>query len=388
MTKRRVSEDESWFMKKVQGFQGNRRRKRNISPAKCNYNIYDRELLAVIHALHHWHHYLQGTPHPITLLTNHKNLMYFRQPQKLSRRQARWMMFLQDFDLHFVHIPGTAMGPADALSRLPNPDLSSDNTDVTLLPDNLFISAINTALIDKITSSSLTAPLVVTALQNLSQGSPLFPRSSLSDWHFDGSQLYFKNHLYIPASARHDLVSSVHTSLASGHGGFFHTYSSLSRNFWWPGMSSFVHRFVAGCALHQQMKVNTHPTTPALSLLPSSCTHPFQQLSVDLVTDLPPSHGFNSLLVVVDHSLLKGVILIPCNKDIDTKGVAELFFTHVFLHFGLHDHLISDCGPQFASVFAMELARILGYDLKLSTAYHPQTDGETEQVNQEVETYL
>ena len=237
-------------------------------------------------------------------------------------------------------------------------------------------------------SSSLTDPLVVTALQNLSAGSPLFPRSSLSDWYFDGSQLYFKHCLYIPTSACHDLVSFIHTSLASGHGGFFRTYSSLSRNYWWLGMSSFVRRFVAGCALCQQMKVNTHPTTPTLSPLSSSCTHPFQQLSVDLVTGLPPSHGFDSLLVVVDHGLSKGVILILCNKDIDTKGVAELFFKHVFLHFGLHDHLISDRRPQFASMFAKELACILGYDLKLSTTYHPQTDGETERVNQEVETYL
>ena len=153
-------------------------------------------------------------------------------------------------------------------------------------------------------------------------------------------------------------------------------------------MSSFVRRFVAGCALCQQMKVNTHPTTPSLSPLPSSCTRPFQQLSVDLITGLPPSHGFDLLLVVVNHSLLKGVILIPCNKDIDAKGVAELFFKHIFLCFGLHDHLISDHGPQFTSTFTMELARILGYDLKLSTAYHPQTDGETKRVNQEVETYL
>ena len=93
-------------------------------------------------------------------------------------------------------------------------------------------------------------------------------------------------------------------------------------------------------------------------------------------------------MVVVNHSLLKGVILTPCNKTINAKGVAELFFKNVFLCFGLHDHLISDQGPQFASTFASELARILGYNLKLSTAYHPQTDEETERVNQEVETYL
>ena len=359
-----------------------------FSPVECNYDIYDRELLAIIHALDHWCHYLQGTRHPVTLLTDHKNLTYFHQPQKLSHCQARWMMFLQDFDLHFVHVPGTALGPTDALSCLPNSDLSSDNTDVTLLPNDLFISAIDTALIDKIQSSSVADPLVVTALQNLSQGSPLFPRSSLLDWHFHDSQLYFKSRLYIPAVARHDLISSVHTSLASGHGGFFRTYSSLSRDYWWPGMSSFVRCFIAGCALCQQMKVNTHLTSPGLSPLSSSCTHPFQQLSVDLVTSLPLSLGFDSLLVVVDHGLLKGVILAPCNKDIDTKGVAELFFKNIFLRFGLHDRLISDCSPQFTSAFAMELACILGYDLKLSTAYHPQTDGETERVNQEIETYL
>ena len=359
-----------------------------FSPAECNYDIYDRELLAVIHTLEHWRHYLQGTTHPFTLLTDHKNLTYFCQPQKLSCRQARWMMFLQDFDLHFIHLPGSAMGPADALSRLPDPDTSSDNIDVTVLPNDLFIHAIDVALVDKISSSSPSDPLVVSALQNLSVGSPLFPCSSLSDWHFSDSLLYFKNRLYIPAATRHDLVSSVHPSPATGHGGFFCTYTLLSRDYWWLGMSSFICHFVAGCALCQQMKVNTHPTVPALSPLSSTCSRLFQQISVDLVTGLPPAAGFDSLLVVVDHGLSKGVILTPCNKTIDTKGVAELFFKHVFLHFGLHDALISDRGPQFASAFAMELARILGYDLKLSTTYHPQTDGETERVNQEIETYL
>ena len=202
-------------------------------------------------------------------------------------------MFLQDFDLHFVHLPGSAMGPADALSCLPDPDTSSDNVDVTVLPDNLFIRAIDVALVDKISSSSSSDPLVVSALQGLSVGSPLFPCSSLSDWHFSDSLLYFKNCLYIPAAARHDLVSSVHSSPAAGHGGFFRTYTLLSHNYWWPGMSSFICRFIVGCALCQQMKVNTHPTIPALSPLLSTCSRPFQQLSVNLVTGLPPSASFD-----------------------------------------------------------------------------------------------
>ena len=93
-------------------------------------------------------------------------------------------------------------------------------------------------------------------------------------------------------------------------------------------------------------------------------------------------------MVVVDHGLMKGVILVPCSKTIDASGIAQLFFDHIFKRFGLHNTLISDQGPQFASAFAKELARILKYDVQLSTAYHPQTDGQTEQANQEVKTYL
>ena len=141
------------------------------------------------------------------------------------------MMFLQDFDLCFIHVPGSAMGPTDTLSRLTNPDTSSDNTNITILPDDLFIHAIDTILVDKISSYSATDPLVLDALKNLSAGSPLFPHSSLADWHFSDSCLYFKNHLYVPPDACCDLVTSAHSSLASRHGGFFCTYSLLSCNY-------------------------------------------------------------------------------------------------------------------------------------------------------------
>jgi hypothetical protein len=138
----------------------------------------------------------------------------------------------------------------------------------------------------------------------------------------------------------------------------------------------------------QQNKANTHPTVPPLTPIKSSAFHPFQQLSCDLITNLPLSDSFDSLLVVVNHGLTKGVILCPTKKTITTKGVAVLFFHKVFLYFGLFDKVISNRGPQFTSSFTRELGKLLKYDLSLSTAYHPQTDGETERINQEVETYL
>ena len=136
------------------------------------------------------------------------------------------------------------------------------------------------------------------------------------------------------------------------------------------------------------MQVITHPTSPPLIPIPSSTTLPFKQVFVDLITDLPLSTGFDSLMVVVDHGLTKRVILAPCSKMIDANGVAQLFFDFIFKHFGLYDSIISDRGPQFASAFAHELAHILKYNVHLSCAYHPQTDGQTEQTNQEIETYL
>ena len=87
-----------------------------FSPAKRNYNIYDRELLAVIQALKEWRHYLTGMEHPVTVITDHKNLGYFKQPQNLTCQQARWWLFLQEYDIQWGVERGINMGPADALS--------------------------------------------------------------------------------------------------------------------------------------------------------------------------------------------------------------------------------------------------------------------------------
>ena len=127
---------------------------------------------------------------------------------------------------------------------------------------------------------------------------------------------------------------------------------------------------------------------PSLSPLAVESPLPFPSILVDLITGLPDSHGFYAVMVVLDHGLMKGVIYCPCTKDIDTAGVAPSFFAHVFPQFGLHSKVISDRGPQFASTFTRELTHLLQYDVSLSTTYHPQTDGETKQVNQELETYL
>ena len=109
---------------------------------------------------------------------------------------------------------------------------------------------------------------------------------------------------------------------------------------------------------------------------------------MDLITDLPRIDRYDSILVIVDQGLLKGVILLPCDKGITSEDMAKLLLENLYKRFGLPDKIISDRGPQFASKAFVELLKLLGIKLALSTAYHPQTDGTTERVNQEIEAYL
>ena len=109
---------------------------------------------------------------------------------------------------------------------------------------------------------------------------------------------------------------------------------------------------------------------------------------MDLITDLPLADRHNSILVMVDQGLLKGLILIPCNKTLTSEETAWLLLENLYKKFRLPDKIILDRGPQFASQTFIELLKLLGIKSALSTAYHPQTDGTTEWVNQEIEAYL
>ena len=146
--------------------------------------------------------------------------------------------------------------------------------------------------------------------------------------------------------------------------------------------------YVQGCGQCQQFKINRNPSH--LAFLPTEgavSTHPFAHCSMDLITDPPPANDFDSILVMMDQGILKGVFLIPCNKALTAEDTGWLLHDNLYKRFRLPDKIISD-RPQFASQGFKELLRLLGVKSALSIAYHPQTDGTTEWINQEIETYL
>src|ERR1700678_4132667 len=185
---------------------------------------------------------------------------------------------------------------------------------------------------------------------------------------------------------RWDILRMYHDHKTAGHPGELKTYNAVAHQYWWPGIRTFVKNYVKGCGICQQFKIDRNPSHPAFLPIPGALTtRPFAHCSMDLITDLPLSNTFDSILVVVDQGLSKGGILCPCTKTITYDGVAQLLFDNLFKRFGLPNKIISDRGPQFAARAFKELLKLLGITSSLTTAYHPQSDGATEWVNQEIE---
>lgn len=171
----------------------------SFNEAQRNYDIYDRELLGIVRALEAWRHYLEGAPHPVQVLSDHKNLTYFRVAQKLNRRQARWSTFLSLFELQLLHVPGTRMIQSDILSRLAHLNTEiSDNDDQILLPDHLFVRTIDISLKDKITATIDHDPIVRETLQSIAKTGPYTLKSSVNDWKEKDGLIFFKNRCYVP----------------------------------------------------------------------------------------------------------------------------------------------------------------------------------------------
>ena len=180
-----------------------------------------------------------------------------------------------------------------------------------------------------------------------------------------------------------------HDHPTAGHPGELETYNSIRQHYWWPGLRTYIKNYVQGCGTCQQFKIDRQLTKPSfLSTEGASTTRPFANCSMDFIMDLPPVKGHDTIFIIVDQGLTKGIILIPCLKTITAKRTAQLLLENLYKRFGLPDKVISDWGPQFTLKAFVELLKLLGIKSSLSTAYHPQTDGTTERVNQEIEAYL
>jgi Integrase zinc binding domain/Integrase core domain len=186
-----------------------------------------------------------------------------------------------------------------------------------------------------------------------------------------------------------ELMNIWHEGTINGHPGQDETLWRINKEYFWPGAKTWITEYIKGCATCQQNKNLTHRIKTPMFRIPSPISaKPFSHITMDLIMGLPKSKGHNTILTTVDHGCSRAAIFLPCSTTITGASITQLYLEHLFRWFGLPQKIISDRDPHFTSHFVRELTKGLGIDQNLSTAFHPQTDGLSEQMNQWVEQYL
>ena len=220
---------------------------------------------------------------------------------------------------------------------------------MTLLSEDLFINLLDTELQKQILKATDLDFDVVNALKGLLEGNLMTLTKDLDDWNVEeldeGKAIFYKGKNYVPRDEelRRDIVKMFHDHETAEHPGELETYNLVKEHYWWPGLRTFVKGYMKGCMVCQQFQIDCHPSH--LAFMPtegSSSTRPFVYCSMDMITDLPIVDEQDSLLVMVDQGLTKGVILLPCAKTITAKQVATLLLDNLYKQFGLPDKIISD----------------------------------------------
>ena len=207
-------------------------------------------------------------------------------------------------------------------------------------------------------------------------------------WSWQDGLLLHDNLVYVPHDdvLRVDLMKMHHDNPLAGHYSVTKTFELLSRNYYSPQMHSYIKKYVSTCDLCSRGKAPRHLKYGELAPLPA-LSGPWKGISCDFITDLPESEGYNFIFVVVDR-LTKMSHFVPCHKTTTAPEFARILLHHVIRLHGIPDSIVSDCGSIFTSQFWTALSKSMNLTRRLSTAFHPQTDGQTERMNQTVEQYL
>lgn len=357
---------------------------KKMLPAERNYPVHEQELLAIILSLKEWRHYLQGSPFTIRVLTDHHSLQCLQTQPNLSGRQARWMMLMAEFTFKIEYQEGKKNIVADALSRRPDHrdgslSIPSDSSSTL---NALWSTAVTSATsLSDLKSSYATDPLCQSILSDPSKSSYKLVNGFIRDT---------KGRLLIPSTAvafKTLVLHECHDAPTGGHFGTAKTIDHICRQFVWPNMYDEIKQYVKTCLACQSNKPSSQLPIGLLQPL-AIPPHPWHTVSMDLITQLPRTDtGYDAIYVVVC-KLTKYVYYIPCLTADSAVDLADRFFKQVVRHRGVPKVIISDRDTRFTSIFWRSLWNLLGTQLSMSTAFHPQTDGQTERANRTLEEGL
>lgn len=345
-----------------------------LTPAEKNYPTHEKEQLAIITALREWRHYLLGTH--IKIETDHMSLKYLQTQPNLSNRQARWQELLSQYDFEIIYKSGKQNTIADALSRRSDHQINNINN-INVIQNNLNELIQNAYPNDPICSSILSAIYNSGGVQHKNY----IVRDGLL--YNTAGQIYIPNNEQI----KQIILSEHHDNSISGHMGVSKTYEVITRLFYWNGMYDEIKRYVLTCLQCQQNKSRNTNKLGLLYPLPIP-NQKWEQISMDFITQLPiTKHGNDAIIVVVD-KLTKMSHFIPTTTNVSATQVAKIIMNEIVRYHGLPKVIISDRDTRFTSVFWKSLWNLLDTQLNMSTAFHPETDGQTERMNRTLEQML
>jgi len=391
---------------------------RKFSPAEINYEIHDKELLAVVDAFKHWRRYCEGATHQVQVFSDHQNLEYFTTTKVLNRRQARWAQELAGIDFRIYYRPGTQNGKPDALSRRseyrPEKGGVENQPITTILGEKHFDRKNSSFICSSARLASLPArkwsAAFLEEVREAAGKDPQYEKArkqagtaaadlALKDRKIeeegrkdDGIRiqddfLYRQEKLWIPAGTVQRVMESEHDTKVAGHMGQDKTIELIRRNFWWPKMNERIIDFVRSCPECQKNKVARHQPYGLSSPLELPYA-PWQSIAMDFITELPVSDECDQLWVVIDR-FTKMAHFVPLRREGKTaKDLATIFAKEIWRFHGTPTDIVSDRDSRFTSEIWKEFLGLLKIRPRMSTAFHPQTDGQTERLNQTIEAYL
>jgi hypothetical protein len=379
-----------------------------------NYDIHDKELLAIVDALRKWDTYCKTTGPKIEILTDHKNLEYWKTKRDLNLRQARWGERLANYDFVIKYRPGKLAGKPDILSRESGDSpwegdmkhrqnqgrilLSDENfgDSTTNLAATWQASAtqtidlrIDTELLQEIRTKTNKDKEVTNIRTKRANGITRDGKIALGLCEEKDGLLTYDGLIWIPEDdeLRLRILRDNHDAKSAGHPGRARTLELVSRTFYWPQQRKYVNRYVDHCDTCRRIKPIRH--APFGLLKPLAPPHrPWDSISMDFITGLPATKGHLTALWVIVDRLTKMAHFVACSDTMKPEELADSFVQNVVRPHGLPSSIVSDRGTLFTSGFWENVTKALGISRNLSTAFHPQTDGQTERVNATLEQYL